>query len=278
MSYSSVWTRVFRATAAPMIGWIVFCWTLASIRSTTCPPRWIRPSTGGLSFASVPRPGPAPPPAVAAVRAAPFCDVGRPALVPGDDVDLVDLHLAFQRRRGGPGRQAVPQLLGHELRVRAGEAQLLGDLPVGEVQAHEVEAQHPDAQRLVVPGQDGAGQVVEAVRARLAAVALPLRLRVVTAVAHHGVAAASGAADALRPAMLPHQGEVLSVVDQRREVDQIRGGHGGERSSAGGELPSRSSPPATAPARPPFPPSSTPDPEKSVPRKLLPISAREKHG
>src|SRR3954470_24922977 len=40
-----------------MIGSIVFCWTLASIRSTTCPPLWIRPRTGGLSFASVPRPG-----------------------------------------------------------------------------------------------------------------------------------------------------------------------------------------------------------------------------
>jgi hypothetical protein len=31
--------RVFRVTAASMIGWIVFCWTLANILSTTCPPR-----------------------------------------------------------------------------------------------------------------------------------------------------------------------------------------------------------------------------------------------
>src|SRR5947208_15887686 len=112
-----------------MIGPIVFCWTLASIRSTTCPPRWIRPSTGGLSFASGPRPG-----APASRRRRPSRPLWRrrPALVAGDDVDLVDLDLAFQRRRGGPGRQAVPQLLGHELRVRAGEAQLLGDLPVGD--------------------------------------------------------------------------------------------------------------------------------------------------
>src|SRR5439155_1658552 len=73
-----------------------------------------RPSGSGRAPAACPSPacrGPALPPAVAAVRAAPFCDVGRPALVAGDDVDLVDLHLAFQRRRGGPGRQAVPARL-----------------------------------------------------------------------------------------------------------------------------------------------------------------------
>src|SRR4051812_31486983 len=38
---------------------------------------------------------------------APFSDRRRLALVSGCDLDLVDLHLAFQRRRGGPGRQAV---------------------------------------------------------------------------------------------------------------------------------------------------------------------------
>jgi hypothetical protein len=35
MSYSSVWMRAPLATAASMIGWIVFCCTLASMRMTT---------------------------------------------------------------------------------------------------------------------------------------------------------------------------------------------------------------------------------------------------
>ncbi len=48
---------VLGATAAVMIGLIVACCTLASMRSTTWPPRWIRPRIGGLSFSSVPRPG-----------------------------------------------------------------------------------------------------------------------------------------------------------------------------------------------------------------------------
>ena len=109
------------------------------------------------------------------------------------------------------------------------EVQLLGDLPVGEVQAHEVQAQHPDPQRLVMAGQDGAGQVVEAGAARRAAVALPVRLGVVPAVAGDRGAAAARAADALGPAVLAHQLEALRVVDQRRQVHQ--GGHGRHRGS-----------------------------------------------
>src|SRR4051794_9548035 len=40
-----------------MTGRMVACWTLASIRAATSPPRWSRPRIGGLSLASVPRPG-----------------------------------------------------------------------------------------------------------------------------------------------------------------------------------------------------------------------------
>src|SRR3954469_5233283 len=94
-------------------------------------------------------------------------------------VDLVDLDLAPEPHRWKPGDQAGAELLGHELHVRLAQAQLLGDLPVREVEAHEVQAQNPDPQRLVVPGQDGAGQVVEAGAAGGAAVALPVRLGVV---------------------------------------------------------------------------------------------------
>ena len=41
----------------------------------------------------------------------------------------------------------------HGLHVGRAQAQLQGDLSVREVQAHEVEAQHPHPQRLMVPGQ-----------------------------------------------------------------------------------------------------------------------------
>jgi len=106
---------------------------------------------GGLSFSNVPRPGALP--ACGTVRAAPFGDFFRLALVPGHDVDLVDLHLALQFHRRSFGNQPGAQLLRHGLHIRSIQAQFQGDLPVGKVQAHEVEAQHPHTQRLVVPGQ-----------------------------------------------------------------------------------------------------------------------------
>src|SRR3954464_2981696 len=100
MLYSSLWMRVPSATAPVMTDLIVVCCTLASMRSTTSPPRWIRPRTGGLSFASVPRPGAPPhrppPPPCAAARAGPFDNSGGLTLVAGHHVDLIDLHLARQ--------------------------------------------------------------------------------------------------------------------------------------------------------------------------------------
>ena len=138
MSYSSVWMRAPLATAASMIGWIVFCCTLASMRRTTCPPRWIRPRIGGVRR-SAPNPspacrGPALPPICGGGRAAPFGHGRRLAFVSSHDVDLVDLDLAVQPHRRRLGDQAAAQLLGHDLHIRPVEAQLLGDLAVREIQ------------------------------------------------------------------------------------------------------------------------------------------------
>src|SRR3712207_6013092 len=145
MSYSSVWMRAPLATAVSMIGRIVFCCTLASMRMTTCPPRWIRPRIGGLSFSSVPRPG--APASLRRLRAAPFRDSSWLALVASDHIDFVDLDLALQPRSRDFGDQAAAQLLRHDLHVRPRKAQFLADLPVREVQPHEIQAQNPDTQR-----------------------------------------------------------------------------------------------------------------------------------
>src|SRR5215211_1950824 len=83
----------------------------------------------------------------------------------------------------------------------------------------------------MVPGQRRAGEVVEAPGAGLTPIALPARLRVVAPVADHRTAAAAGAAHALRPAVLAHEGEALGIVQQSREVDQVRCSHDGRSSS-----------------------------------------------
>src|SRR3954469_3014704 len=81
-----------------MIGLIVFCFTLGSIRRTTWPSRWIKPRIGGFSFSSVPRPQ--VPLSRRRRPARPFLDGRRVALVSRDDIDLVGLDGAFQRRLG----------------------------------------------------------------------------------------------------------------------------------------------------------------------------------
>src|SRR4051794_6670920 len=78
------------------------------------------------------------------------------------------------------------------------------------------EAQHLDPQRLVMASQHRAGEVVEAPRAGLAAVALPLWLGLVVAVPDHRAPAAPGTAHPLRPAVLPYEGEALGLVHQPR--------------------------------------------------------------
>jgi hypothetical protein len=173
--------------------------------------------------------GRAHPAAAGVARGAPFGDRGRMALVPGDDMDLVDLDLAVEDHRRGLGGKPLPQMLGHRLHVRGAKVQLLRDLPVREVEAHEVQAEHPDPQRLVGPGQRGAGQVVEAGAAPRAAMALAVRLAIVPAVAGDRSALAVRTADAVGPAMLAHHRVALCIVDQRGEVNQARRGHAWHR-------------------------------------------------
>ncbi len=64
--------------------------------------------------------------------------------MPSGHVDLVDLHLTVQDDGGRLRQQPEAQLLGHGLHIRDAQVQLLRDLPVGEVETHQVQAQHPD--------------------------------------------------------------------------------------------------------------------------------------
>ena len=108
------------------------------------------------------------------------------------------------------------------------------------------------------------GEVVETGCARLAAVALPIRLRVVVPVPDHRIAAAPGTAHALRPAALAHEGEALGVVQQARKVNQIGCSHGGGDSShERGQLPPLAPAHHASFAPRPGPDLTTPKPNKS---------------
>lgn len=131
----------------------------------------------------------------------------------GHDIDLVDLDLAVQNDLGEFRDQPLAQMPGHRLNVVLIQSQFPGDLSVRQVQAHEIQAQYPDPERLVMARQNCPGQIIEAFPAPVAQVALPVPLGVVTPVAHDFKAAAFGALDALRPAMPTDHLETLRVIN-----------------------------------------------------------------
>jgi hypothetical protein len=76
--------------------------------------------------------------------------------------------------------------------------------------------------------QNRPGQIVEALPAAVAQVALPVPLGIVTPVADNLEACALGTPDTARPAVPAHQFETLRVIDQERQVDRIGHGSGPE--------------------------------------------------
>src|SRR3954452_6476039 len=122
-------------TTASMIGLIVFCFTLGSIRRTTRPSRWIKPRIGGFSFSSVLRPH--APFSRRRRPARPFLDSRRVAFVPGRYVGLVGFDLAVQHRLGDLDDETFAKMRRPLLDVIIVQAQLLGDLLVRQLQAHD---------------------------------------------------------------------------------------------------------------------------------------------
>src|SRR5689334_10250810 len=115
-----------------------------------------------------------------------------------------------------------------------------------------------------MPGQHRAGEVVEASRACLAPIPLPVNLALIKAVSDHGTAAAGGAVDTLRPAMLAYQGEALASSISAERLTRsgaaiFEGPHAGWPARAALAAYHRG-PAGTLPR----PPPTTPEPNKSL--------------
>ncbi len=134
------------------------------------------------------------------------------------DVDLVGLDLTAEQWIRLCALNALAQLLGHALHIIFVEPQLAGDLAIRQIQAHEVEAQHPSAQWLVMARKDRPRQVVEPTPAVPAAVLLALRLGGITSLLGDRCRTALYAAHLLGPAQRAHRLEALGIVDERLDV------------------------------------------------------------
>jgi len=98
------------------------------------------------------------------------------AFVTGDNVNLVAFDRAFQLRFGLEVYHAAAQLRGHLVYIILVEIEFLGDLPVRQVETHQIQARDPLAQRLMVMREDRISQIVKIAVASLAVIALSFTL------------------------------------------------------------------------------------------------------
>jgi len=140
--------------------------------------------------------------------------------MPGNDIDLVSLNLTIKDDFGNSSHETVAQLCCHDLHIILVQAQFPGNLSIGEVQTHEVQAQNPDSKGLVVSCQNRPGQIVKPYAARLAQVALPIPLGLIVTMADHGRRRTGRATHALRPSQLTDKIVTPSVIDQSCQINQ----------------------------------------------------------
>ena len=141
------------------------------------------------------------------------------ALVPRGHVDLVALDLPLEGDLGFALDDTATELRRHLLRIARVDRQFARNLLVRQVQAHEVEAQHPHLEWLMMTGEHGPGEVVEAAPAGLAQVAPSLALRVIVPLVRDLGRVAVGASHPVRPTEVANRLVALGVVDQRANVE-----------------------------------------------------------
>lgn len=78
-----------------------------------------------------------------------------------DNINLVAFDRAFELDLRLLRENALTKNGGHLLYRIFVHFQFGGDLPIGEIQSHEVQTKHPNAQGLTMPGKHGSGEVVE---------------------------------------------------------------------------------------------------------------------
>lgn len=200
------------------------CRTFSSMRITTAPPRWTMPRIGGFSLPSVPRPrAPAPLSGTGAGLSAPYFHRCRMPLVTGHDVHFITFHFSRQDRFRLAADDPAPELFGHPLDVIWVHAQLLGDLRVGQVQSHEIQTQNPNPQRLMMPRQHCARQIVKIAMTPCTSLFLSRRLGGVATLFRDIRRDTMRTTDPVGPPQLANGVVALNIVQQILKVDHRQG-------------------------------------------------------
>jgi hypothetical protein len=105
--------------------------------------------------------------------------------MPRYHIELITFNLLIELHRRLAGHQPLAQWAGHVLNITRIQSQLLGDLTVGEVEPHEIQAQYPNTQGLMRPFEDRTRQVIEIPLAASTMLLLTWRLGFIPAVFDH---------------------------------------------------------------------------------------------
>src|SRR2546422_3459882 len=140
--------------------------------------------------------------------------------------DLDSLHHTPPRWRGSLLAffyNATTQLSRHLICITLIDGQLVCNLLIRQVESHEIQAQYPHFQRLMMSSKDGVGQVIKAFVAVVALIALTGRFRVITATLDGVFGLTRGTHAAVGPAQFTNRLITLHLVDEILDVDL----HGG---------------------------------------------------
>jgi len=140
----------------------------------------------------------------------------------GNHIHFVAFDRAFQGDCRFLGDKAVAENRCHFLDGSFIQFQFGSYLTIGKVQTHEVEAEHPDGERLMMPSKDGTGQVIEGAVTHATEVALSVGLCFVTSVFDDFGGVAVGTFDTSGPAKLSNHLITFGVVDQSVNVQTHR--------------------------------------------------------
>jgi hypothetical protein len=136
------------------------------------------------------------------------------------DVNFVAFNFSTELEGGLFGIHSRAQGFGHILNVILVQIQLGCDLHVRQIQAHQVKAQYPNSQWLVVPLEDSPAQIVEIGATALAVVPLTSWLGLVVSVSNHLTAAAIRAAYTVWPPDIADGVKAFGIIDKSVDFNE----------------------------------------------------------
>ena len=141
------------------------------------------------------------------------------AFMAGNNVHLIAFDLTFQDERMLTLCDALAKPLCHLLSLRLRQIELGRDLLVRQIQPHEIRAEHPNPQGLMVAREHRIGQIIKGASTMATAISLATDFVCVVPVLGDLLAIAVWAANAIGPSQFAHHFIAFRIVDQSSNGD-----------------------------------------------------------